>query len=64
MTMGPGVNCNVQIKLFERPGEQRGVILDIVANHELGRMRLGLCQEIIQLGGSLELGSFQNKSGA
>ena len=42
ITVRPGMNRDVQLKLFERPGEQPRVVLDIVADHELGRRGLGL----------------------
>ena len=47
------MNCYIQIKDVVRLAEQRWVILDIVANHEVGRRGVGLCQEIVKLGGSL-----------
>ena len=47
MTMRPGMNRDVQVKLFKRPGEQRRGGLDVGTNHKVGRAGLGLRQEII-----------------
>ena len=44
---------DVQVELFKRPEEQRRVLLDVGTNHKVGRTGLGLCQEIVKLGGSL-----------
>ena len=45
---------DVQVEEIKRLTEQRWVGLDIVANHEVGRRGIGLCQEIVKLGGSLQ----------
>ena len=52
------MNRDVLVKVAERSQEQRWVGQDVVADHEVGRRELDLCEEIVEHGRSLQGGAF------